>query len=218
MKLGNIELNWLGHSGFLIKTAEGKIVYIDPYQIKSGEKADVILLTHPHYDHCSIQDINKIVKDGTIIIMSQGCQSKVTKLDKKIEMKIMDVGQTLDVFGVKVGAVPAYNINKEFHPKDESWLGYVLKIGNTTVYHAGDTDLIPEMGKLAGKVTIALLPVGGEFTMDAEEAAEAASVIKPTLAVPMHWGAGVVGERSDAEKFANLCKERGIKAKVLQKE
>jgi len=217
MKLNNLELKWLGHSGFLIKTAEGKLVYIDPYQIKSGEKADIILLTHPHYDHCSIQDINKIVKDGTIIVMSQGCQSKITKIEKKIEMKIMDVGQTIDVSGIKIGAVPAYNIDKPQHPEDERWLGYVLKIGNIVVYHAGDTDLIPEMEKLKN-INVALLPVGGTFTMNAEEAAEAASIIKPSLAVPIHWGAGVAGDRSDAENFVNLCQEQGIKAEVLQKE
>jgi len=215
MKLGNLDFKWLGHSGFFIKT-ENKIVYIDPYQIKSGEKADIILLTHPHYDHCSIQDIGKIAKDGTIIVMSQGCQSKIAKLDKKIEMKIMDVGETIDL-GIKIGAVPAYNINKEFHPKDERWLGYVLKIGNIVVYHAGDTDLIPEMSKLAGKVTIALLPVGGNFTMDAEEAAEAASIIRPSLAVPVHYGSGI-GDSDAGENFVNLCRERGIKAEILKKE
>ena len=216
MRLGNVELKWLGHSAFFIK-AENKAVYIDPYQINAREKADIILLTHPHYDHCSIQDINKTVKDGTIIVISQGCQSKIAKLDKKIEMKIMDVGETLDL-GIKIGAVPAYNINKEFHPKDERWLGYVLKIGKVVVYHAGDTDLIPEMEKLKGKVTAALLPVGGSFTMNAEEAALVASIINPALAIPMHWGAGVAGERSDAENFVNLCREKGIKAEVLQKE
>lgn len=215
MRLGNIELKWLGHSSFFIR-AESKIIYIDPYQINAREKADIILLTHPHYDHCSVQDIGKIAKDGTIIAGPAGIQSKIAKLDKKIEMKIMDVGETFDL-GIKVGAVPAYNIGKEFHRKDESWLGYTIQIGNTTIYHAGDTDLIPEMSKLAGKVTIALLPVGGEFTMDAEEAAEAASLIKPSFAVPMHYGSGI-GEANSGEKFVNLCKEKGINSEVLQKE
>src|SRR3989344_2013937 len=134
MRLGSLELKWLGHSSFFIR-AEGKTIYIDPYQINAREKADIILLTHPHYDHCSIQDIGKIAKDGSIIVGPAGIQSKITRLDKKIEMKIMDVGETIDL-GIKIGAVPAYNINKEFHPKDERWLGYVLKIGNVVVYHA----------------------------------------------------------------------------------
>lgn len=216
MKLNNIELKWLGHSAFVIKTEEN-IIYIDPYKISGGEKANIILITHPHYDHCSLQDINKIVEDKTIAIVPADCQSKIARLDN-VDMRIIDVGQTIDFGEIKIGAVPAYNINKEFHPKGERWLGYVLKVGKVIIYHAGDTDLIPEMEKLRGKVNVALLPVSGTYTMNAEEAAEAAEVINPSLAVPIHWGAGVAGERRDAENFVKLCGERGIKAAILEKE
>ena len=185
MKIQNIEIKWLGHSSFLIE--DEKKIYIDPYNIRGGGEADIILLTHSHYDHCSISDINKIVKDGAVVICPADCQSKIAKLDKDIELKVIEAGQTIDL-GVKIGTVPAYNLDKEFHPKAERWLGYIIKIGNVVIYHAGDTDKIPEMEKLSeyrnqGEF-IALLPVGGKFTMNAEEAAEAASLIKPSLAVP----------------------------------
>ncbi len=216
MRLGNIEIKWLGHSSLLVK--DSKTIYIDPYNINSAEKADIILITHPHYDHCSVADINKIAKDGTIIVVPAACQSKIAKLDKRIELQIIEAGKTLNLDSMKIWAVPAYNINKEFHPKSEGWLGYIIKIGNLIIYHAGDTDLIPEMKKLseyskAGNF-IALLPVGGTYTMNAEEAAEATSVIKPSLAVPIHYGS-VAGSRKDAEKFVTLCIEKGIKAEIL---
>lgn len=222
MRINNIELKWLGHSSFLIKTEAGKTIYIDPYNIHKVEKADIILITHPHYDHCSIADINKIAKDGTVIVVPAACQSKITKLDKKIELQLIEFGQTVELDSIKVGAVPAYNVNKPYHPKNEGWLGYIVKIKNLIIYHAGDTDLIPEMKNLTGygkqgNEFLALLPVGGTFTMDAEQASEAASIIQPSLAIPMHWGA-VAGSKADAEEFVKLCQEKGIKAEILNKE
>lgn len=221
MKIQGIELKWLGHSSFLIKTENGKVIYIDPYNLgkEKLEKADIILITHPHYDHCSLQDLEKIVRNGTTIVVPADCQSKISKLEN-IDMKITEAGQTLKLEEIKIGIVPAYNQNKEFHSKNEGWIGYVLKIGKTIIYHAGDTDLIPEMEKLStyekGEF-IALLPVGGTYTMDAEEAAQAAFAIKPDLAIPMHFGS-VVGSKEDAKKFCELCRARGIKSKILEKE
>lgn len=218
MKIGEIEINWLGHASFVIKA--GKLIYIDPYQI-SGEKADVILITHPHYDHCSLEDMQKVVKEGTIVICPADCQSKITRLEG-VDMQIIEAGQTADLDGIKVGAVPAYNLDKNFHSKSEGWLGYVIKLSRVIIYHAGDTDKIPEMERLTGygkegNEFVALLPVGGTYTMDAEQAAEAAAVIKPTLAVPMHYGS-VAGSAADAEQFVKLCQEKGIKAEILGKE
>lgn len=219
MKIGNIELEWLGHSGFLIKN--NKIIYIDPYQVTCHEpKADIILITHSHSDHCSIADIEKIVRNGTVIVVPPDCQSKITKLEN-VEMQIMIPGDEIEISGLKICAVPAYNINKPHHPKSEEWQGYLVKFGNTIIYHAGDTDFIPEMQKLSGygkkdNEFIALLPVSGVYTMTAEEAAEAASVIKPTIAVPMHYG-NIVGSKSDAERFVKLCSEKNIKAVILEK-
>ena len=221
MKIGEVELKWLGHSGFFIRNS--KKIYIDPYNIKEGiEKADLILITHSHYDHCSVADIEKIVQDGTKIIMTADCQSKITRFNVPIKMEIIEPGQELDLGDIKISALPAYNSDKHFHPKDENWVGYLLKINNLIIYHAGDTDLIPEMQKLTGhnqpdKEFVALLPIGGRFTMNVEEAAEAAKLIKPTIAIPMHYGS-VVGTNEDAQEFKELCEEEGIRVEILEKE
>jgi L-ascorbate metabolism protein UlaG (beta-lactamase superfamily) len=221
MNIGEIDLKWLGHSGFFIKNS--KKIYIDPYNIKDGmEKADIILITHSHYDHCSVADIERIVKEGTKIILTADCQSKITRFDVPIKMEIVEPGKELDLGEVKISVIPAYNTDKHFHPKDEGWVGYLLKINNLIIYHAGDTDLIPEMQKLtgykqSGKEFVVLLPIGGRFTMNAEEAAEAAKLIKPTLAIPMHYGS-IVGGIEDANEFKELCEENNIRCELLLKE
>lgn len=220
MKIGNIELEWLGHSGFLIKNS--KVIYIDPYNISENmEKADLIFITHSHYDHCSFEDLKKIIKEDAKIIMPADCQSKIARFEVPIKMEIIEQGQIIDLKEVEVSAFPAYNINKNFHPKDGGGLGYVIKSGDIIIYHAGDTDFIPEMQKLTGychenKKFIALLPVGGRYTMNAEEAAEAAKTIKPDIAIPMHYGS-IVGNEKDAEEFEELCKEADIEVKILEK-
>ena len=228
MEIGNIEIKWLGHSGFLIapkNVPPGKnsnVIYIDPYNIKSeNEKADIIFITHSHYDHCSVADLNKIVKEGTKIFMTADCQSKITKFDVPIDMQIVEPNNEINLQGVRILTLPAYNIDKTFHPKDEGWLGYLLKMEDILIYHAGDTDKIPEMQKLTGhggteKNFIALLPIGGRFTMTPEEAVEAAKLIKPSLVIPMHYGS-VVGTDEDAKEFVKLCEEEGINAKILEK-
>jgi L-ascorbate metabolism protein UlaG (beta-lactamase superfamily) len=220
MRLGNIELRWLGHSGFLIENQ--KIIYIDPYKLE-GEmpEAEIILITHSHYDHCSIQDLEKIVREKTVIICPANVQSKVTRLKKEIEIVVVEPGQEVEVRGIRVKAVPAYNTDKNFHPKDEGWVGYIVEIGNTVIYHGGDTDFIPEMEKLTGyskkgNEFVALLPVGGTYTMNSEEAARAASLIKATLTIPMHFGS-TVGTSDDARKFCEISEEKGIKCSILKK-
>jgi len=221
MKIGKVELKWLGHSGFFIKNS--KKIYIDPYNIKEGmEKADIILITHSHYDHCSVTDIGKIVQEGTKIIITADCQSKITRFDVPIKMEIVEPGQEIDMGGIKISVVSSYNSDKSFHPKDENWVGYILKINNIIIYHAGDTDLIPEMQKLTGykqpgNKFIALLPIGGRFTMNLEEATEAAKLLKPTIAIPMHYGS-VVGTGDDAKEFKELCEENNIRCEILEKE
>ena len=221
MKIGEVEIKWLGHASFLIKNH--KVIYIDPFNIKeNSEKADIILITHSHYDHCSVADIKNIIKEGTKIVLTADSQSKITRFETPIDIQIIEPNKEL-VFGdIKISAIPAYNIDKSFHPKEEGWVGYVIKMNDLLIYHAGDTDFIPEMQKLTGykqpgKKFIILLPVGGRYTMTAEEAAEAAKLIKPTLAIPMHYG-GLVGTVADAEEFVKLCKEEGIDAALLEKE
>jgi len=223
MKFQDIELEWLGHSAFKL-VIEGKIIYIDPYQltsVASPEKADIILLTHSHYDHCSQKDIERVMKTGTIIVCPVDCQSKIARLSVRINLEPVEPGIELNLNNLKIRSVEAYNNNKKFHPKSEGWLGYVIQTEKTVLYHAGDTDLIKEMEKLTGyskkgNYFIALLPVGGTYTMNSEEAAKAASIIKPTLTIPIHWGS-IIGSREDAKKFCKLCKEQGIKAQILEK-
>ncbi len=221
MNLGEVEIKWLGHSGFLIKNH--KVIYIDPFNIKeNSEKADIILITHSHYDHCSVADMKNIIKEGTKIVLTADSQSKITRSEVPVDIKIVAPNQELILGEIKISTIPAYNIDKSFHPKEEEWVGYIIKMNDILIYHAGDTDLIPEMQKLTGynqpdKKFIALLPIGGRFTMSAEEAAEAAKLIKPMLAIPMHYG-GIVGSKEDAEEFVRLCKEEGIDAKILEKE
>ena len=221
MKIGDVEIKWLGHSGIMVKNS--KVIYIDPYQIKDNlEKADIILITHSHYDHCSVADIQKIVKEGTRILLTADSQSKITRFDVPINIEIVGVGKEIDLGNLKISTFPSYNINKNFHQKDEEWVGFLIKMDNLVLYHAGDTDIIPEMQKLTGhkqvgKEFIAFLPVGGRYTMTAEEAAEAAKIIKPTLAVPIHYGS-IAGSEEDAEEFVELCKEHGIDAKILERE
>jgi L-ascorbate metabolism protein UlaG (beta-lactamase superfamily) len=220
MNIGEITLEWLGHSGFLIKN--NKTIYIDPFNLKEdSEKADFILITHSHYDHCSIADIKNIIKEGTKILLTADSQSKITRFQIPINIQIVEPNQELTFGDLKIATMPAYNLDNPAHPKDEGWVGYVVKINDVTIYHAGDTDLIPEMQKLTGhnqpdKKLIALLPVGGRFTMNAEEAAEAAKLIKPFLTIPMHYGS-IIGDKNDAEEFVNLCKEEGIDATLLEK-
>jgi L-ascorbate metabolism protein UlaG (beta-lactamase superfamily) len=212
-KIGDVEISWLNHSSFKIKS--DKLMYIDPFQIQEAEKADIILITHSHFDHCSIADITKIAKDGTTIICPAECQSTITKVEKKINMQIIQVGDELSLGSIKIKAFPAYNIKKQFHPKSEGWVGYLIKTDGVVIYHAGDTDFIPEIEKLTGfakkgSKLIALLPIDGNFTMNVEEAARVAAMLKPFLAVPMHYKS-----REDAENFCRLCQEAGIKAEML---
>ena len=216
MLYNNIQIDWLGHSSIFIKS-KNKIIYIDPYDLQGErEKADIILITHNHYDHCSIADIKKLIKKGTIAVISADCQSTINKSSIEIHTKILEPKSSTSIDDIKILAFPAYNTNKPFHPKDEYWNGYVLDIDGTRVYHSGDTDLISEMNNLSGKVDIALLAVGGTYTMDSAEASKAALVIKPKIAIPIHYGK-VVGKDVSALNFVQLCKQNNIDARILEK-
>ena len=190
--LSNLE--WLGHDCFRL-TAAGKVIYFDPFQL-SGQQipADIILVSHDHFDHCSVEDIAKIKKDSTLIITEANSAAKLSG-----NVKSLQPGETTTCDSITVEAVPAYNTNKNFHPKANNWLGFVITVDGVRIYHAGDTDYSPEMK--AFECDIALLPVSGTYVMTAEEAVQAALDLQPQVAVPMHFGA-IVGEESDAQKFA----------------
>ena len=190
-------IKWLGHAGFKIKGE--KTIYIDPFKISDNEPADIIIVTHEHFDHLSPEDIKKIQTGKTIIVTTPDCYSKVSG-----NVKTISPGKLIDVDGIKIEAVPAYNTNKYFHPKANGWIGVIVTVNGKRIYHAGDTDNIPEMSNLKN-IDIALLPVSGTYVMTAEEAANAANRIMPKVAVPMHYGA-IVGTSADAEKFRKLCK------------
>ena len=186
-------IRWLGHDGFII--SDGKIhVAIDPYRIAEGvAQADLILVTHPHFDHCSPADIHRLATPRTIIVADHDSSQKLSG-----DVRTLTPGERLHVEGVTIEAVPAYNINKDFHPQNKRWLGYIITLAGIRIYHAGDTDLIPEMDDFT--VDIALLPVSGTYVMNAEEAAAAAKRIGPQYAIPMHYGS-FVGSASDASRF-----------------
>ena len=204
-------IHWLGQDGFKFKL-DKIVVYIDPYKIKEGsEKADFIFITHEHRDHFSPEDISRIVKKETVLV---SCKA-VTGLYEGNKQEIK-AGETFKTELFSVSAVPAYNINKKFHPKESGKLGYIIEYKGLRIYHAGDTDIIPEMKEF--KCNIALLPVSGTYVMTAEEAVEAAKILKPDFAIPMHYGAGVVGTVEDAKKFKEGLKAAGTEVVIKEKE
>jgi L-ascorbate metabolism protein UlaG (beta-lactamase superfamily) len=198
---------WLGHDSFRLGTKP--VVYIDPWKLAPGaDKADLILVTHDHRDHLSPEDIARISRPGTIVV---GPAAVAAKLGGQVT--VVKPGDQLTVAGVPIEVVPAYNPMKKFHPKSAGYVGYIITLNGRRIYHAGDTDLIPEMAQI--KTDVALLPVSGTYVMTATEAAEAANTIRPALAIPMHYGdPDVVGTLSDAEEFKRLAK---VPVEILQK-
>ena len=212
---GGVKISWLGHDGFKIKNA--KTVYVDPYEIKSGEKADILLISHNHEDHCSPEDVKKIVSEKTTIITTAESKRKLSKMKAK-EILVAKPGQKLLIDDVSIETVPAYNVNKfrspghPFHPKENEMLGFIVTMNGVRIYHAGDTDLIPEMERF--NVDVACLPVSGTYVMTAEEAVESTRHIKLKVAIPMHYGS-IVGDERDAERFKTLA---SCEVRVLSKE
>ncbi len=191
---------WLGHDTILIEYG-GKNIYFDPYQIsKKSPPADCVFISHEHFDHLSQEDLKVIVNPKTKIIIPAQWKEKVR--DLKCEVLGVKAGEKRKVDDLELEVVPAYNPKKQFHPKSYGGVGYIVNIGGTKYYHAGDTDLIPEM-KDFPPIDVAFLPVSGTYVMDAEEAAEATKILKLKKAIPMHYGA-IVGSDKDAEKFKKL--------------
>ena len=199
---------WFRQSAFLWR-GDGLTVYIDPWGVTTDDKADVLFITHAHYDHFSQDDIEKVRKQGTRIFAPADVARELSG-----NVTPVKPGDSIDAGGVKAQAVPAYNIAEErleAHPKKNNWVGYILTLGANTYYHAGDTDHAPELSKV--RADVAFLPIGGTYTMDAPEAAEMAKALGPKLAVPMHFGF-VVGTPTDAERFAKEADP--IKVQILE--
>lgn len=200
-------IHWLGHDTFKI-TGE-KVIYTDPFKIKKADVADIILITHEHRDHCSPDDVSKLQGPGTVIIAPADCAAKL-----RGNLKVIRPGDTINVSGIRIEAVPSYNTNKQFHTKDRGWVGYIVTVSGQRIYLAGDTDHIPEMTNF--RADIALLPVSGTYVMTADEAVQAALDIKPKIAIPMHYGS-IVGTVDDAKTFAAKLKGK-IVVEILPEE
>lgn len=202
-------LEWLGHSGFRVRAdaPRGPTIYIDPYRVAGGPKADLILVTHGHYDHFSPRDVERLVHERTWLVAPPAVAERLS--GRVLSIAPGECVRPDGVQGVEVSAVAAYNTSKRdgdgrpFHPREAGGVGYELNLRGERLYHCGDTDVIPEMDAVAG-CDVALLAVSGTYVMTAAEAAEAARRIGPRLAVPMHWGEHI-GTRADTDEFARLA-------------
>ena len=202
----------LYHSSIKIKRE--KVIYIDPFKIDNEyHDADIVFITHSHFDHYSEEDIGKIIKENTKLIVTEDLEQKVLEKVKKENIICVQPEKNYLVDGINFETIPAYNTNKQFHPKANNWVGYVIELNGIKYYFAGDTDITEESKKV--KCDVAFVPVGGTYTMTAKEAAELVNIIKPKIAVPIHYGS-VVGTTKDAEDFiARLNGE--IEGKILMK-
>lgn len=181
-----------------IRIDEGKIIYIDPFKItEENYDADIILITHSHFDHYSVEDIRKVMKSDTVIVCPES-MNETSELG--IEVKKVSPNEKLEVHGINIETVPAYNKMKPFHPKKNGWVGYIIDSPeHERIYIAGDTDINEDNKQV--KCDIAMLPAGGVFTMNAKEAAKLANTIRPKYAIPIHYGS-VAGNADDGEKFS----------------
>ena len=192
-----------------IKIIGKNIIYFDPYKIEEeNHDADLIFITHDHYDHFDIDSINKIIKEDTIIVVPEvidlNINNKVIKVLPNNEYKINDI-----VFNT----IPSYNINKQFHPREKNYVGYIINIENTIYYIAGDTDVTDESKNV--KCDVALIPIGGYYTMDYKEASNLINIIKPKIVIPTHYGS-IIGDISFSEKFKELL-DNDITCEILIK-
>ena len=207
--LENIEV--LCHSS--IKFNKGLIIYFDPFKINENyHDADIIFITHSHYDHYSEEDISKVIKDNTTIVVPKDLEDRALQFGfAKEHIIVVSPNEEYSVLGINFKTIPAYNTNKNFHPKSNEWVGYIVNLDQTTYYIAGDTDITEENRQV--KCDVAFVPIGGTYTMTYSEAAELINEIKPQIAVPIHYGL-IVGNKEDANNFANLV-DKEIECKIL---
>ena len=205
MDIHGVDIERIAHDCFRIR-AGGKTIYFDPYNIQESDHADAILITHEHDDHLSLKDIRKVFTPDSTVVIPPVAHPPLLQLGQDIDtLIVMGPKEKYQAEGWSVETIPSYNINKYrspgklYHTPGDERLGFVLTIAGKRIYHAGDSDCIPEMASLEG-IDIALLPVSGTFVMTPEEAVKAVEMIKPRVAVPMHWGS-VIGSRKDAEEF-----------------
>lgn len=197
-------IHWLGHAS--VRLGFDKVIYVDPWKVSSdAPKADLILITHEHYDHFSAEDIDKIQQATTSIITIASVAARLQG-----DVHTVKPGDSVSVQGIRIQAIAAYNVSSQFHPRSAGHVGFVVHTGGHSIYIAGDSDFTPEMKEVGADV--ALLPVGGRYTMTAEEAAGAANAIGPQLAIPLHFGT-IIGSGADALRFSELCQ---VPVQILQ--
>ncbi len=206
LSINGIKIEWLGHASFRI-TGKDIVIYTDPYILdEDAPKADIVLVSHEHFDHKDDGNTARISKNNTVVV---GPGSVTRDYSNSVTLK---PGDETEVMGVKIKAVPAYNPSKPFHPKEKEHVGFIFVVDGVKIYHTGDTELIPEMGGLANEnIDVALLPIGGTYVMDEEQAAKAASIIKPEYVVPMHYG-----KWRDIDLPGNVDKFRNLVSKEIQ--
>ena len=199
----NITIN--AQSSIRIQDGE-RVIYADPFRITDEtHDADFVLITHDHYDHFSPEDIEKVAKPETILVVPGTMMGKTKEIAAAVgDIQMVKAGESGDIEGLAYETIPAYNVNKDYHPKSAGWVSYILTIGEKRIYIAGDTDMNPDNEKV--KCDIAMVPIGGTFTMDAKEAAKLINRIRPEVAIPVHYGS-VVGSKADADTFAKKVKE-----------
>ena len=191
-----VEITWIGHASFRLAGDDG-VVYIDPWKLPDNAEADgkVVIVSHDHYDHCSPDDVARVAAPDATIVAPPDTAARIPNATP------IEPGRKVTAGAITVEAVAAYNVDKPFHPRANRWIGAVVTLDNTRIYYAGDTDLIDEMSALEA-IDVALVPVGGTYTMTAVEAAEACLRIGCKIAIPYHWG-DIVGSADDAMALAN---------------
>lgn len=205
-------IHWLGHASFRINGPphdDGPVIYLDPWRLPlDAPPADIILISHDHHDHCSVDDINRIYWEETVVYTNQRAASNL-----ELPAQVLRDWNCVSAHGVTIRAVPAYTVGNVYHDRSFGGLGFIITMMMHDIYFAGDTDLIPEMKTIG--CDIALLPVGGEYTMGVEEAAEAVTWIKPITAIPMHFGREIPGSRDDGRRFVQMV-NGGVEAIELE--
>lgn len=208
MNISNIEVNTQSS----IKMIYDKIIYFDPFKIEDEKHdADIIFITHNHYDHMDAESIKKIKNKNTIIVAPKSMEEVIKNIEFK-EYVFLNPYEEINIGSINIKTIPAYNISKTFHPKENNWIGYIITYNNVSYYVAGDTDKTNENEKV--KCDVALIPIGGHFTMDVNEASELIKKINPKIVVPIHYGS-IIGDIADGKKLKGILSDTNIQ--VIEK-